>query len=222
MGFCFRILRRLQRRGILFVRFSWRKTFETNQSIIRTSSVAQGPSVAAAAMSRRATGFKYVSGRSAELKQFESNQVSRSLTSLVSNSPNNSITTTRRPSDIVFDSNLHLQPLSQSFRHHGGSGGGGGGGEQLQMTPTRCPAAGGSGERRRQRGSSRRGSSGMPSMVWSNGDLSVPQLIQDFAHTKRLPVIVKVTQGYYGDGQLKLPIGQVSFHSIIRFYWSVM
>lgn len=53
----------------------------------------------------------------------------------------------------------------------------------------------------------------MPSMVWSNGDLSVPQLIQDFAHTKRLPVIVKVTQGYYGDGQLKLPIGQVSFHS---------
>lgn len=158
-------------------------------------------------MSRRAKGFQYMSGKYLEMKPSGDATMSsnyRSLSSLVSSSSDDPLlTTTNRRPDPTDDNSPHFNPFAcrRSFDVSvDGSGAGGSASADrvlMRQRPTTTAAS-------RRPGSK----GGMPGILWSSDRRhSVSDLVRDYSG--RFPVIVKVAKGYYGDGNLRLPIGQV-------------
>lgn len=159
-------------------------------------------------MSRRAKGFQYLSGKYLEMTpsgdQSTMSSNCRSLSSLVSSSSDDPLLTSnsRRP-DLTDANTPRFNPIAcrRSFDVTAGPGPGTGGGSADRVLMRQRPTAAAAPRRAGSRG-------GMPGISWSSDRrYSVSDLVRDYSG--RFPVIVKVAQGYYGDGNLKLPVGQV-------------
>lgn len=155
-------------------------------------------------MSRRAKGFQYLSGKHLEMtppsRDATMSSNYRSLSSLVSSSSDDPLLT-RRPDPTDANTPPHFNPFAcrRSFDVPVGTGAGGGSADRVLM------------RQRQTAPPSRRAGSrgGLPGISWSSDrQYSVSDLVRDYSG--RFPVIVKVARGYYGDGNLKLAVGQVS------------